>query len=213
MIFFFTKEKRAVFAVKVQKALHSNDLEKLSWLFGKADLVPGKSLSGIYTGPRKEMVTPWSTNAVEITQNMGLEGIERIEQFHLSDMDDPHHDHMLQAVYNGLDQQIFTVLRTPEPVMPITDIGSYNKKEGLALSRDEIRYLEKLSERLGRALTDSEIFGFSQVNSEHCRHKIFNGSFIIDGVEKEMSLFQLIKITTHRHSNRVISAYKDICAF
>src|SRR4030042_5151550 len=144
---------------------------------------------------------------------MGLEGIERIEQFLLSDADNPHHDPMLQAVYNGLDQQIFTVLKTPDPVIPIADIGSYNKKEGLALNRDEIHYLEKLSERLGRALTDSEIFGFSQVNSQHCRHKIFNGSFIIDGVEKEMSLFQLIKITTHRHSNRVISAYKDNCAF
>jgi phosphoribosylformylglycinamidine synthase len=213
MIFFFTKGRRVVFAVKVQKALSAKDLEKLSWLFGKADPLPGESLSGIYVGPRKEMVTPWSTNAVEITQNMGMDGIERIEQFLISDADNPFHDPMLQTVYKGLDQRLFTVLKTPDPVISITDIGSYNEKEGLALSREEIGYLEELSKRLGRTLTDSEIFGFSQVNSEHCRHKIFNGTFIIDGVEKEMSLFQLIKITTRLHNNRVISAYKDNCAF
>lgn len=213
MIVFFTKEKQVVFAVKVQKALSANDLAKLSWLFGKAEPVPEESLSGVYIGPRKEMVTPWSTNAVEITQNMGLDGIERIEQFLLADADNPHYDPMLQSVYKEIDQQLFTILKTPDPVIPITDIASYNEKEGLALSSDEIYYLEKLSEKLGRALTDSEIFGFSQVNSEHCRHKIFNGTFIIDGVEKEMSLFQLIKITTRLHNNRVISAYKDNCAF
>ena len=213
MIVFFTKEKQVAFAVKVQKTLSANDIAKLSWLFGKAEPFPEESLSGVYIGPRKEMVTPWSTNAVEITQNMGLVGIERIESFLLADTDNPHYDPMLQTIYKGLDQQLFTILKTPDPVIPITDINSYNEKEGLALSRDEIEYLEKLGEKLGRALTDSEIFGFSQVNSEHCRHKIFNGTFIIDGIEKEMSLFQMIKITTRLHNNRVISAYKDNCAF
>jgi phosphoribosylformylglycinamidine synthase len=213
MIIFFEKEKLTVFAVLVQKATPVKDLDKLSWLFGKADPCHSTSVSGIYVGPRKEMVTPWSTNAVEITQNMGLEGIERIEQFQLSGTENPPYDPMLQAVYNGLDQELFTILKTPDPVIPITDVHAYNKQEGLALSSDEIRYLEKLSEKLGRPLTDSEIFGFSQVNSEHCRHKIFNGTFIIDGIENDMSLFQLIKNTTQRHTNRVVSAYKDNCAF
>src|SRR5690606_17937913 len=76
-----------------------------------------------------------------------------------------------------------------------------------------IKYLEELSDYLGRKLTDSEVFGFSQVNSEHCRHKIFNGIFVIDGVEMESTLFQLIKNTTHFNRNKVVSAYKDNCAF
>jgi phosphoribosylformylglycinamidine synthase len=213
MVLFFSKEKKIVFAVKAEKALPAEELEKLSWLFNHAALCSEASISGMYIGPRKEMITPWSTNAVEITQNMGTKGIDRIEQFLLSPDASPHFDPMLQAVYHGLDQQVFTIHKTPEPIIPIHDIRAYNDKEGLALSQDEILYLEALSEKLGRPLTDSEIFGFSQVNSEHCRHKIFNGSFIIDGIHKQLSLFQLIKETTRRHQNRVISAYKDNCAF
>ena len=67
--------------------------------------------------------------------------------------------------------------------MYIDDISAYNKSEGLALSPEEEDYLRQLAQRLGRPLTDSEVFGFSQVNSEHCRHKIFNGTFVIDGEE------------------------------
>ncbi|MFN7329053.1 MAG: phosphoribosylformylglycinamidine synthase, partial [Bacteroidota bacterium] len=83
----------------------------------------------------------------------------------------------------------------------------------LALSEEEITYLNEVSWKLGRKLTDSEVFGFSQVNSEHCRHKIFNGTFVIDGVEKEMTLFQLIKKTSKENPNQIVSAYKDNVAF
>ena len=107
---------------------------------------------------------------------------------------------MLQAVYKGLDQKIFTINKQPDPVIYIDDIGDYNKKEGLALNDDEVSYLEELSRSIGRKLTDSEVFGFSQVNSEHCRHKIFNGTFIISGEEQESSLFQMIKKTTQGKS-------------
>ena len=120
---------------------------------------------------------------------------------------------MLQAVYKGLDQNIFTIDKQPDPVIYIDDIGEYNKKEGLALNDDEVAYLEGLSRSIGRKLTDSEVFGFSQVNSEHCRHKIFNGTFIISGEEKESTLFQMIKKTTRENPNKVVSAYKDNCAF
>ncbi len=213
MVLFFSKEKKIVFAVKVEKRLSAGDVEKLSWLFDQAELHSEASLPGWYIGPRKEMITPWSTNAVEMTQNMGTEGIGRIEQFLLVPDDSPHFDPMLQALYHGLDQEVFTIVKTPEPIIPILDIQAYNDKEGLALSPDEIHYLEALSRKLSRPLTDSEIFGFSQVNSEHCRHKIFNGSFIIDGKKQELTLFQLIKETTRRNRNRVVSAYKDNCAF
>ncbi len=166
----------------------------------------------IISVPGKEMITPWSTNAVEITQNMGISGIIRIEEFHHA-ASKPEWDPMLQALYKGLDQHIFTIDKEPDPVIFIEDIRSYNSREGLALNDDEIDYLEKLAKKIGRKLTDSEVFGFSQVNSEHCRHKIFNGTFIIDGKEKESTLFQLIKQTTKKNPNKVVSAYKDNCAF
>ena len=164
-------------------------------------------------GPRKEMVTPWSTNAVEITQNMGISGIKRIEEFHVAKSGKSDYDPMLQSLYEGLDQDIFTIDKLPDPVIYIDDIKRYNLREGLALNDEEITYLNKLSESIGRKLTDSEVFGFSQVNSEHCRHKIFNGTFVLSGEEKEETLFQMIKSTTKINPNTVVSAYKDNCAF
>jgi hypothetical protein len=117
------------------------------------------------------------------------------------------------ACIHGLDQDLFTIHHTPEPILEIDDIKTFNEKEGLALSQEEIDYLNNVSVALGRKLTDSEVFGFSQVNSEHCRHKIFNGTFIIDGKEKEATLFQLIKKTSKENPNYIVSAYKDNVAF
>ena len=212
MILFF-KGKSNLIAVDAHNELSSPDLEKLVWLFDEAYLIEQDSISGIYVGPRKEMITPWSTNAVEITQNMGIPGIVRIEEFFQTDQKQPHFDPMLQVVYKGLDQQIFVINHKPEPVLSIEDIAAYSTKEGLALSEDEVVYLNDVAQKLGRKLTDSEVFGFSQVNSEHCRHKIFNGNFIIDGKEKESTLFQLIKKTTQTNPNTILSAYKDNCSF
>jgi phosphoribosylformylglycinamidine synthase len=213
MILFFEGSTRNIIAAGTKDTIREEDLEKLIWLFGNAALIRKDKLEGTFIGPRKEMITPWSTNAVEITQNMGIKGIKRIEEFMIAGSDNPHHDPMLQAVYNGLDQVIFTVDKQPDPVIYIEDIGDYNKREGLALNEDEVGYLEGLSRSVGRKLTDSEVFGFSQVNSEHCRHKIFNGTFIIAGEEKESTLFQMIRKTTRENPNKVVSAYKDNCAF
>ena len=212
MILFFNGSSDTIFAVKTARELSNNDIEKLCWLFGNAQQINQKTLEGYFIGPRREMITPWSTNAVEITQNMGLVGIERIEEFAKAQAD-THFDPMLQRRYNGLDQEIFTINKQPEPVIYITDLRSYNQENGLALSEEEISYLESVAVKMGRQLTDSEVFGFSQVNSEHCRHKIFNGTFIIDGEEKDLSLFKLIRKTTETNPNRVVSAYKDNCAF
>jgi phosphoribosylformylglycinamidine synthase len=213
MILFFEGSTRNIIAVGTKEIIRKKDIEKLIWLFDKAVLIRKDNLEGTFTGPRKEMITPWSTNAVEITQNMGIENIQRIEEFLVSESDNPHHDRMLQAVYQGLDQHIFTIDKQPDPVLYIDDIGEYNKKEGLALNGDEVAYLEGLRSSIGRKLTDSEVFGFSQVNSEHCRHKIFNGTFVLSGKEKEATLFQMIKKTTRENPNKVVSAYKDNCAF
>ncbi len=211
MIYFFQKNQ-TTYAVSTSANFEPESIEKLIWLFGNAELLPDKSLTGVYIGPRKEMISPWSTNAVEITQNMGIENIIRIEEFHKSEIDGKF-DPMIQAQYTVLDQTLFTIDIKPEPILDIDDIAAYNEKEGLALSAEEIVYLENLTIKLGRKLTDSEIFGFSQVNSEHCRHKIFNGTFVIDGVEQEGSLFKMIKKTSQENPNSLVSAYKDNVAF
>lgn len=212
MIFFFESSQKLIYGVQVPHPLSTEDLSKLTWLFGEAQLIPGEKVAGKYSGPRKEMITPWSTNAVEITVNMGIQGIQRIEEF-FPIQEGEQIDPMLQKAYDGLDQEIYDIHLQPEPIKAITDIASYNKSEGLALSQEEVDYLENVSKQLGRPLTDSEVFGFSQVNSEHCRHKIFNGSFVIDGEEKPMTLFQLIKETSKKNPNRIASAYKDNVAF
>jgi len=212
MITLFNLEK-TIFAVEHDNRFDNVDSEKLCWLFSGAKELETNSVEGTFVGPRREMITPWSTNAVEITQNMGLKGIHRIEEFFISDKENPTYDKMLFRLYHKIDSNVFTIDLKPEDIKHIDDLHAYNRQEGLALSEDEISYLESVAEKIGRPLTDSEVFGFSQVNSEHCRHKIFGGEFIIDGEKRESSLFKLIKKTTSEHRGRVVSAYKDNCAF
>lgn len=213
MVVFFKRGAGLVIAVETSSRFDEAAKEKLSWLFGGAKPLATTSVKGRFIGPRREMVTPWSTNAVEIAQNMGVEGISRIEQFFVTRDEEPVYDHMLQRLYDGLGAKIFEVNRTPDAIKYIKDLHQYNLDEGLALSPEEENYLNGLAARLGRPLTDSEVFGFSQVNSEHCRHKIFNGTFVIDGEEKPESLFKLIKRTSQTNPNKLVSAYKDNVAF
>lgn len=213
MILFFRSTSGTLFGVGHARPFSVEDIDKLVWLLGGAKPLTEKSLEGFFVGPRKEMITPWSTNAVEITQTMGISNIERMEEFSVHANEKVSFDPMLQVLYRSIDQDTFTIHHTPEPVIEIDDIGQYNQQEGLALSDEEIDYLNDVSRQLGRKLTDSEVFGFSQVNSEHCRHKIFNGTFIIDGQEKPSTLFQLIKKTSKEHPNYIVSAYKDNVAF
>ena len=209
----FFKQSSLVIAVNSNCDLDNETISKLEWLFSGAKKVDSTTLEGTFVGPRKEMITPWSTNAAEITQNMGIEGILRIEEFFLSDKEEPTFDPMLQRVYKGLCEDIFTIDTVKEPIVDIDDIDVFNKAEGLALNPSEVKYLDALATKLGRKLTDSEVYGFAQVNSEHCRHKIFNGEFIIDGEVKESSLFKMIRKTTNENPNLVKSAYKDNVAF
>ena len=212
MISFFTKDNSHVYAVESEGALSPETQKKLEWLFSGAGYISSKIIESKYVGPRANMTTPWSTNAVEITQNMGVSGIKRIEEFIFFNNKNSF-DQMTNELYQKLDQNIFTVNIESEDSIEIINIDEYNKKEGLALSDEEIVYLEKLSKKINRNLTDSEVFGFSQVNSEHCRHKIFNGTFIINNIKKDKSLFQMIKQTTKLNKNSVVSAYKDNVAF
>ncbi|MEH6535729.1 MAG: phosphoribosylformylglycinamidine synthase [Psychroserpens sp.] len=213
MIHFFGNQNSKIFAVQATKELSTDTIAKLTWLFGNQPKLEQESLDACFVGPRAAMITPWSTNAVEITQNMGIEGIIRIEEFESCETDYNGHDPMISEKYNGLHQDSFTIDIQPEDILDIEDISAYNQQEGLALNDEEIEYLEGVSKKIGRPLTDSEVFGFSQVNSEHCRHKIFNGTFVIDGEEKSTSLFKMIKETAKQNPNDIVSAYKDNVAF
>jgi phosphoribosylformylglycinamidine synthase len=212
MIHFFQGPNEIIYSVVASKDFSDESIQKLEWLFSGGFLQGQKNIPGNFIGPRKEMVTPWSTNAVEITMNMGINGISRIEEFTKVE-DQPEYDPMLQFLYKKLNQDIFTIHHPPEPIRNIDDIAAYNLEEGLALNEEEIQYLNKISEKLHRKLTDSEVFGFSQVNSEHCRHKIFNGTFIINEVEMPDTLFQLIKKTSKENPDNLVSAYQDNVAF
>ena len=213
MIHFFGNESATVFAIQSQNELSAETISKLNWLLGNTTKIDKSVLADFFVGPRAAMITPWSTNAVEITQNMGIEGIIRIEEFEKVTQDFTDFDPMLSQKYSELHQDIFFINVEPEPILDIDDIAAYNQQEGLALSSEEVDYLNTLSTKLNRKLTDSEIFAFSQANSEHCRHKIFNGTFVIDGEEKPTSLFKLIKKTSETNPNDIVSAYKDNVAF
>ncbi|SEB47750.1 phosphoribosylformylglycinamidine synthase [Tenacibaculum sp. MAR_2009_124] len=213
MIHFFGNVNSKVFAVQTTEELTAQTISKLTWLFGNQSKINLASLDAFFVGPRAAMITPWSTNAVEITQNMGISGIVRIEEFETVTEDYSEFDPMISQKFNGLNQEIFTINIEPESILDIENIAAYNEQEGLALNDEEISYLEEVSTKIGRKLTDSEVFGFSQVNSEHCRHKIFNGTFVIDGEEQPTSLFKLIKETSKQNPNGIVSAYKDNVAF
>ena len=238
-ISFFRTPQKTIIATQANHQLTPEEIQKLCWLYGDATLIDAPTLDGTFVGPRREMITPWSTNAVEITQNMAIQGIQRIEEYYpIEQLDNLQLDNsnsssqqssepkssngkssnsqidpMLQRLYKGLNQDIFTVNIQPAPIQHIENLEEYNEQEGLALSPEEIEYLHKVEGQLGRKLTDSEVFGFAQINSEHCRHKIFGGTFIIDGKEMPSSLFAMIKRTTQENPHKIISAYKDNVAF
>ena len=213
MIHFFGNTNSKIFAVQTTKELTAKTISKLTWLFANEPKIAATTIDAFFVGPRAAMITPWSTNAVEITQNMGIKDIIRIEEFRAVAEDFTDFDPMISEKFNGLHQESFTIDIQPEAILDIEDIAAFNKQEGLSLSEEEVAYLESVATKIGRKLTDSEVFGFSQVNSEHCRHKIFNGTFVIDGEEQPTSLFKMIKETSKQFPNDIVSAYKDNVAF
>ena len=213
MVSFFESSEKNIFAVQSNKPISELHCNKLQWLFGNSKKLKEKSIVNNFIGPRSSMISPWSTNAVEMCENMGIDGITRIEKYFYEENSNFSFDPMTNEKFKYLDQNIFKLNVIPEEILEIKDISKYNLEEGLALSQDEIEFLNHVVKKIGRNLTDSEVFGFSQVNSEHCRHKIFNGTFIIDNEEKKESLFSLIKKTSKLNSKNLVSAYKDNVAF
>jgi phosphoribosylformylglycinamidine synthase len=208
-LIYFQSDQKHFYAVLLSKELSRQEFMRLQWLLNNAEEVHKQELRGSFIGPGKEMLSPWSTNAVEICRNMGVESVERIEKLRKNDSGDLQYDVMLESLYVNPGQDIFSVDRDPEPVRYIRNLTNYNEKEALALSPEEIDYLKKIRKAKKRDWSDCEIYGFAQANSEHCRHKIFNGLFIIDDEKKEESLFALIKKTSLVNRNYIVSAYTD----
>jgi phosphoribosylformylglycinamidine synthase len=124
MIQFFKTPGGSVIATECDHTLTDDNLKALCWLFGEATVETNETLEGYFIGPRREMVTPWSTNAVEITQNMNIQGIRRIEEYFPVESEDADYDPMLQRLYRGLSQDIFTVDIQPAPIRFIDDLDS-----------------------------------------------------------------------------------------
>jgi len=134
MIHFFGNVNKNVFAVQTVGELSTETISKLTWLFGNQPKIENSSLDAVFVGPRAAMITPWSTNAVEITQNMGIENIIRIEEFNVVKEDYTDFDPMIFEKFNGLNQESFSIDIQPEPILNIEDIAAYNTQEGLSLS-------------------------------------------------------------------------------
>ena len=184
--------------------------------------------------PRLGTISPWSSKATDILHNCGLELVERVERgvqyfIHSSesfsdaqrgDIAAVLHDRMTESVL--LDVAVAQTMfshATPAPMSSVDILGGgrdalveANQKLGLALAEDEIDYLVESFKELGRNPNDVELMMFAQANSEHCRHKIFNASWTIDGEEQERSLFKMIKNTHEHNPDGTLSAYKDNAA-
>jgi len=185
--------------------------------------------------PRPGTLSPWSSKATDIAHICGLAAVRRVERVvaytvdcggatltpaQLAALDAKLHDRMTQAVFDGLDACAALFRHeTPRPMssVPVLARGraaleEANRSLGLALADDEIDYLAKAFTTLGRDPNDIELMMFAQANSEHCRHKIFNATWEIDGATRDRSLFQMIKHTYQQHSDGILSAYKDNAA-
>jgi phosphoribosylformylglycinamidine synthase len=171
--------------------------------------------------PRLGTISPWSSKASDIARNCGLARIRRIERgtvFHIEakmDLSALLHDRMTQTVLRSLDEaEKLFVHVPPRPLqyIKISQLKKANVELGLALSEDEIEYLELAYRELGRDPTDAELTMFAQANSEHCRHKIFNADWIIDGARQPQSLFAMIRHTHAANPQGTVVAYADNAA-
>jgi phosphoribosylformylglycinamidine synthase len=172
--------------------------------------------------PRLGTISPWSSKATDIARNCGLDCVGRIERGVLFHVDSSHpaipallHDRMTQTVLRSLDEaaKLFEhVPPRPLQFIGISELREANRTLGLALSEEEIAYLERAYREMGRDPTDAELTMFAQANSEHCRHKIFNADWIIDGARQPHTLFGMIRHTHAVSPQGTVVAYSDNAA-
>ena len=222
-----------VHLVESRDELSEDHLAILNSLLEYGPKVQDQALQGmlIYVVPRKGTISPWSTKATDIAHICGLNTVERIErgiEYTLKFSSEPDaptlqkvsaalHDKMVEQVFSSLDEcEALFEHHHPKPLTIVdvllggkAELASANATLGLALSDDEIDYLHDSYTDLQRNPSDVELMMFAQANSEHCRHKIFNADWTIDGVDQDISLFGMIKNTYKLHSEGVLSAYHD----
>ncbi|TCN79062.1 phosphoribosylformylglycinamidine synthase [Vibrio crassostreae] len=217
--------------------LDESEVEKLEKLLTYGPTIEEHEPEGLLllATPRPGTISPWSSKSTDIAHNCGLAKVSRLErgtafyietsselsELQLVELKAILHDRMMEVVFTGFESAaaLFTVAE-PAPYAEV-DLLTGGRKAlekanvtlGLALAEDEIDYLlESFTEKLGRNPTDIELMMFAQANSEHCRHKIFNADWTIDGVKQEKSLFKMIKNTFETTPEHVLSAYKDNAA-
>ncbi len=204
-----------------------NELDRCKRILGCEELVEEFDF---FVGPRRSTISPWSSKTEDIFKNVGIVGISRIERFYgfkISNLEPNSNldlssvfDRMTQSIYSTTEELAEFFFELDKRGLGEIDIISGGKKAledantkyGFAISNDEIDYLLDFYNSINRNPTDAELMMFSQANSEHCRHKIFNTNWQVDGEEKEDSLFQLIKKTSKESPKNIISAYKDNAA-
>ncbi|RXF00674.1 phosphoribosylformylglycinamidine synthase [Pseudoalteromonas sp. PS5] len=214
--------------------LSETELTKLNSLLKYGPTITEHKPEGklILVTPRVGTISPWASKATDIANNCGLTQVHRVErgiayyvegeltQTQFEEVAQLLHDRMTESVHTELDDaaKLFRT-ETPRPMSSVDILGGgrealavANVEQGFALADDEIDYLVESFEKLGRNPNDIELFMFAQANSEHCRHKIFNADWTIDGVEQPKSLFKMIKNTYETNSDNVLSAYKDNAA-
>ncbi|MFA0440081.1 phosphoribosylformylglycinamidine synthase [Vibrio sp. 10N.286.49.C2] len=217
--------------------LDASEIEKLEKLLTYGPTIEEHEPTGtlLLVTPRPGTISPWSSKSTDIAHNCGLNKVSRLERgtafyvessteltkLQLVELKAILHDRMMEVVFSDFDSvsALFTVAE-PAPYAEVDLLNGGRKALeeanitlGLALAEDEIDYLlESFTEKLGRNPTDIELMMFAQANSEHCRHKIFNADWTIDGVKQEKSLFKMIKNTFEVTPEHVLSAYKDNAA-
>jgi len=222
---------RFVHFVEIDKALETEETAMLERLLSYGYAEPSNKVQGQHflVVPRPGTISPWSSKATEIAERCGLTSVLRLERaieyIVASDNLSPEsknavehliHDRMTQSIFENEEGLDLFVHHDPKPLLTVSIIEqgrdalvSANKELGLALSNDEIDYLTESFTDLGRNPSDVELMMFAQANSEHCRHKIFNASWTIDGEEQAKSLFGMIRNTADKNPEGILSAYSD----
>nr|NKB46313.1 phosphoribosylformylglycinamidine synthase [Legionellales bacterium] len=214
-----------VYFVVTKAALSEENTQRLSQLL-QAQMAQDCPAHGYLAVPRIGTLSAWSSKATDIAWHCGLTDVQRIEHGTLYVSDQPLTD--LQPLYDRMTQTLLTNVSDAQALFATQAPQTYqtidvltgganglthaNQTMGLALSSDEIDYLQKRFTELNRNPTDVELMMFAQANSEHCRHKIFNATFTIDDVQQAQTLFQMIQHTYQTHPGEVLSAYRDNAA-
>jgi phosphoribosylformylglycinamidine synthase len=219
---------RFIHFVDIDNNQDDSQTEILKQLLAYGSASPDADIQGtrLLVVPRSGTISPWSSKATEIAQRCGLLEVKRIERGieYTLDVNQPLpasvkallHDRMTQTVVDGDSDPDLFAHHQPKPLQSVAIIEqgrdalvSANTELGLALSGDEIDYLTESFQALNRNPTDVELMMFAQANSEHCRHKIFNADWTIDGVEQAQSLFKMIRNTAAKSPEGILTAYSD----